>query len=75
MFNPQMLRKFPPQSPFNNMTNLGNMKMPFMNNVFPQPIREQIDYSQMDKSTRRDFFGEKLFTKISSNPAFASANK
>ena len=74
MFNPQMLRKFPPQSPFNNLSGLGNMRVPFMNNGFIPPIREQIDFSQMDKSTRRDFFGEKLFTKISSNPAYASAN-
>ena len=67
MFGPHMLRKFPPQSPF--------MRPPHeMERNGPPMMREQVDFSQMDRNTRRDFFGEKLFTRISSNPRFANSN-
>jgi len=63
VFGPHMLRKFPPQTNFvkppmmppQMHPNMGGMPMDMM----------------LDKNARRDYFGEKLYTKISSNPGFA----
>lgn len=78
VFGPHMLRKFPPQTMFvkPNMThphmpNMYNQQMPM---VPPQQFPQQFPMSLegLDKNARRDFFGEKLYTKISSNPQFSA---
>jgi len=58
VFGPHMLRKFPPQTNFvkpNMMTPMQGIGMDLV----------------LDKNTKRDFYGEKLYTKISSNPNFS----
>jgi len=76
-FGPQMLRKFPsnagfPRSPQFNMG---------MNNFNPGQMGMQqpggnlggggMNLNIMDKSTKNEFFGERLFNKISSAPNFS----
>lgn len=55
MFNPQLLRKFPPQ-----MMRPGMPTMPVPN-----------DFENIDPQQKREFFGDRLYGKISTNPAFA----
>jgi polyadenylate-binding protein len=62
---PHMLRKFPPQTSFMKAP----MNMP-MNQMQNQNVPQNIDML-MDKGARRDFYGERLFTKISSNPHYS----
>ena len=70
MFHPQM-QQFPMMPmprmmmpPFNN-----NMRPPMVNMPPPQ---QQLDPRNMDKTTRQDFYGEQLFTKVSKNPKFTN---
>jgi len=79
VFGPHMLRKFPPQTMFvqpkmshPNMYPHGQMGQMGM---MPQQQFQQypnVNLEGLDKNARRDFFGEKLYTKISSNPQFSS---
>ena len=64
VFAHNMLRKFPINGPM-----LNQQQMPFMP---PQmnPMNNIPDIGQMDPNTKREFFGEKLYQKISINPAF-----
>ena len=68
MFPPQM-QQFPPMMPIGRP-----MMMPFNNNMRPQQMMmpPHPEPRNMDKSTRQDYYGEKLFTKISTNPAFTN---
>jgi len=60
VFGPGMLRKFPVNGPM-----IPPQHMPFMNqSSLP-------DLTNMDPSTKKEFFGERLFQKVSMNPAFA----
>ena len=78
-FGQQMLRKFPqnagfprPQVPnmgFNN-NNFVNPNLNNMNNNNNNNNRNTIDIGMMDKTTKTEFFGEKLFNKISTNQSF-----
>ena len=61
MMGPQMLRKFPPQTNFMK-PNMG------------QP-QQMMNMEGIDKNQRRDYYGDRLFTKISSNPQFANLNE
>jgi polyadenylate-binding protein len=63
IFGPHMLRKFPPQTAFVKPT----MNMGPISNV---PINPPMMDMMLDKNARRDYYGEKLYTKISSNPNF-----
>ena len=70
MFHPQM-PQFPPMMPIGRPI----MMPPFNNNMRPQPMMgmpQQQDPRTMDKTTRQDYYGEQLFTKISKNPAFTN---
>jgi hypothetical protein len=80
VFGPHMLRKFPPQTMFVKP----NMTHPHMPNMYNQQMPmvppQQFQYAPMpldglDKNARRDFFGEKLYTKISSNPQFTAMSE
>ena len=68
MFPPQM-QQFPPMMPIGRP-----MMMPFNNSMRPQQMMmpPHPEPRNMDKSTRQDYYGEKLFTKISTNPAFTN---
>ena len=68
IFPPQM-QQFPPMMPIGRP-----MMMPFNNNMRPQQMMmpPHPEPRNMDKSTRQDYYGEKLFTKISTNPAFTN---
>lgn len=74
VFGSHMLRKFPPQMA---MPHQGGFPNGFPNNHGPnfmyqqyaQP--EQIDVSMMDPHQKREFFGEKLYMNISSNPIYS----
>ena len=68
MFHPQM-QQFPPMMPIGRP-----MMMPFNNNMRPQQMMmpPQPEPRNMDKTTRQDYYGEKLFTKISTNMAFTN---
>jgi len=76
VFGPHMLRKFPPQTMFvkPNMPH-PNMyphpQMPMVPQQFP-PQFAPVQLDGLDKNARRDYFGEKLYTKISSNPQFSN---
>jgi hypothetical protein len=61
-FGPQMLRKFPPQH--------GAFPKPPM---YPQQGGLPLD--MMDSNTRRDYYGERLFSKISTNMKFANISE
>jgi polyadenylate-binding protein len=65
VFGPHMLRKFPPQTGFMKPP----MNMP-MNQMPMQNMPPNMDIL-VDKNARRDFYGERLFTKISSNPMYS----
>lgn len=66
VFGHNMLRKFPLNGP---MMSPQQQMPPFL-----QPNMNQMnmvpDINQMDMNTKRDFFGERLFNKISVNPSF-----
>jgi len=77
VFGPHMLRKFPPQT---MMVKQNMQQMPPMNYGMPgmMPGMGGIDPQQMegmDQTQRRDFYGERLFTKISSNPQYSAMNE
>ena len=63
MFHPNMMRSFPQNMMMNR-------------NQFPQMMNPQMMGQPMnmpvDKNTRRDFYGDKLFSKISSLPQFSN---
>ena len=59
---PQMMQGFPQQQMMPQMMQGQNM----------MPQQPQLDISKMDPSTKREFLGENLFGKITSNPQFAS---
>jgi len=65
-FGPQYIRKFPPQTGF-VQPNMGQRMNPQMQGQGFQGM----DNMLMDKNARRDYFGERLYTKISSNPQFS----
>jgi hypothetical protein len=77
VFGPHMLRKFPPQTLFVKPNMVPQMPIPNMPNsqygmsMFPQQMTP-MPMEVFDKNTRRDYYGEKLYTKISSNPQFSS---
>jgi hypothetical protein len=56
----QFLRKFPPQT-----------GAPFMNQKIPMHMQQRVSLEGLDKNQIRDYYGERLFAKISSNPQFA----
>jgi RNA recognition motif-containing protein len=83
VFGPHMLRKFPPQTMFVKPPHMHpNMPQPGM---FPHPMAHPMNPMQnfpphqmppvhiqeLDKNSRRDFYGEKLYTKISINPNYS----
>ena len=84
-----MLRKFPPQTGFakpNQHMNPNMQMMPqmmqgypnqFMQGgqvpMFPQP--QLVDVSKMDPAVKREYIGEILFGKITTNPNFASISE
>jgi hypothetical protein len=77
VFGPHMLRKFPPQTMFvkPNMPHPNMYPHPQMPMVPPQQFPPQfapVQLDGLDKNARRDYFGEKLYTKISSNPQFSN---
>jgi len=63
VFGQNMLRKFPVNGPI-----MPPQQLPFMMNP------NVPDIGQMDPNTKREFFGERLFQKISMNPSFAKFN-
>ena len=68
MFGPQMLRKFPFNSP---QMNNNPYQMGFPNSqVNMPPQQNNIDLNQMDENTKKEFFGDRLFSKISMNQNF-----
>jgi len=75
VFGPHMLRKFPPQTAF------VKPNLPMQGGMFPNQMGQMGGQMQgfnpldgLDKNARRDFFGEKLYTKISTNPNFSNLN-
>jgi len=61
---PQMMQNFPQQFQQNQM------------NMFPtQNMQKMMDISKMDPSVKREYLGEILFGKISTNPNFASISE
>ncbi len=75
VFGPHMLRKFPPQTVFMKPNMQQQQQMPPMQYGMPNQVMPvQMGMENLDKSTRRDFYGEKLYTKISSNPQFSTMN-
>ncbi len=71
LFAPQMLRKFPFNSPQMNQGHMNFPSGPF--NPPPQQQHQQnnIDLSQMDENTKKEFFGDRLFSKISINQHYS----
>jgi hypothetical protein len=81
-----MLRRFPPQTVFSNPKNAVNQGQ-FMNQMFPQQFNSnpnfgqfqqpqpmmmnQVDPSLMNPNDKRDYYGDQLFTKITSNLDFS----
>ena len=66
VFQPHMLRKFPAQTQF--------VKPPMMGNeMMGQEMMG--GHHEMDPATKRDFYGERLYSKISSKPAYATMNE
>lgn len=66
VFGHNMLRKFPLNGPMMNPPQMpAFLQPPNMNQMNMVP-----DINQMDENTKRDFFGERLFNKISVNPSF-----
>jgi polyadenylate-binding protein len=77
VFGPHMLRKFPPQTAF--MKPAMQMNIP-MNPNYPMqqpniPMNMMTPEMMMDKNARRDFYGERLYTKISSDPRFTGLSE
>jgi RNA recognition motif-containing protein len=70
VFAPQMLRKFPFNNPGFNPSQMGFPPSQFN----PPPQQNNIDISQMDDNTKKEFFGDKLFSKISMNQSYAKFN-
>lgn len=61
MFHPGMMTGFPP-----------GVMMPPRGNQYPQMMQQPMNFNMpVDKNTRRDFYGDRLFSKISSLPQFA----
>jgi len=65
IFGQTMLRKFPVNGPM-----VPPHQMPFMMNA----NANLPDTNQMDPNTKREFYGERLFQKITVNPNFAKFN-
>lgn len=66
LFNNQMFMNsmFPPHMhPQLNFSKMGHYQRPMMN-------MNQIDPSQMNHADKRDYYGDQLYTKISSNVNF-----
>jgi len=68
VFGQNMLRKFPVNGPM-----MSPQQMPFMMNQMNQ-MNAIPDLTSMDQATKREFFGERLFQKISMNPNFSKMN-
>jgi len=66
VFGQNMLRKFPVNGPMGGMGGMPPQQMPFMMN----PMNQLPDLSTMDPSTKREFFGERLYQKVSMNPSY-----
>jgi len=69
-FGPQYLRKFPPQTGFVQP----NMMQQQRGMQGMQPMQGQNMFTGMDmidKNARRDYFGERLYTKISTSPQYS----
>lgn len=64
VFGQNMLRKFPLNVPM-----MSPQQMPFFQPNMPMNIIP--DINQMDQNTKRDFFGERLFNKISIHPGLS----
>lgn len=62
-----MLRKFPFNSPHMNPAQMNYPSGPFN----PPPQQNTMDLSQMDENTKKEFFGDKLFSKISMNQHYS----
>jgi len=58
--NHPMNQMFPQQ--FNSQPNFGQ---------FQQPVMNQVDPNLMNPNDKRDYYGDQLFTKISSNVHFS----
>ncbi len=83
-FGPHMLRKFPPQTGFTKPPQFAQGGMPqqqmSMNPQMMQqvPVQQQginmvqADLTKMDPNMKREYVGEHLFHKISSNPQYSS---
>lgn len=69
MFKSQILRKLPPQTGYNPNMMPRNFPGP-QGGQFPQP--QMIQPIEMDKNQRRDFYGERLYSKISMDPKFTN---
>ena len=63
-----MLRKFPMNNAFMNPGQMGQMGFP--PNNFNQPQQPNFDINQMDDAAKKDFFGERLYSKITINPHY-----
>ena len=61
-----MLRKFPVNGPMMSPQQMPPFMQQNMNQMNMMP-----DVNQMDPNTKREFFGERLFNKISINPSFS----
>ena len=72
VFGPHMLRKFPPQTAFMKPNMPMNMPMNPAFQMQNMPMNMINPEVMMDKNARRDYFGERLYTKISSDPRFSS---
>jgi len=74
-FNPQMQQQMggmPPhmmQQGFPQQFNMGGQMQGMM------PTVPLLDISKMDANTKREYLGENLFGKITSNPNFASISE
>jgi len=62
VFGQNMLRKFPVNGP---------MVPPQQMNFMMNQMNNLPDMSNMDQNTKREFFGERLYQKVSMNPAFS----
>ena len=67
-----MLRKFPMNNAFMNPGQMGQMgQMGFPpNSNFNPPQQQNFDINQMDDAAKKDFFGERLYSKITINPHY-----
>ncbi len=78
-----MLRKFPPQTGFSKPPQFAQGGMPQQMPMNPQipmqqmPVQQgvnmqQVDLSKLDINMKREYVGENLFQKISTNPQYSS---